>query len=314
MSTGKRIVIALGGNAILQPGQAGSFAEQLANVQVTADQIADLVAAGHTVIVTHGNGPQVGAILIQQEAGRAQVPAMPLDACGAQSQGLIGYMLQQCLGKSLRTRGIERPVATIVTQAVVNPDDPAFQHPTKPVGPFYNEDWAKQRMASTDERWIEDAGRGWRRVVASPNPQRIVEAQAVARLVETGAIVIVNGGGGIPVIEKDGDFVGVEAVIDKDLGAERVAHDVRAEVLMILTDVPRAAINYRTPQQRELDRVSLAEVEKYQQEGHFKAGSMGPKVEACRRFVANGGETAIIASLTQAVEAIAGRAGTHITR
>jgi carbamate kinase len=311
--TGKRIVIALGGNAILQPRQAGAFDEQLANVQSTTDQIAELVAAGHTVVITHGNGPQVGAILIQQEAGRNQVPAMPLDACGAQSQGLIGYMLQQCLGRSLKRKGIHRPVATIVTQAVVDPADPAFQNPTKPVGPFCPEDWARQRMATTDERWIEDAGRGWRRVVPSPDPKRIVEAPAIAQLVAAGAIVIANGGGGIPVIERDGDLVGVEAVIDKDLGAERVAHDVGAQVLMILTDVPRVALNYRTPNQRDLDRVTLNELVAYQEEGHFRAGSMGPKVEACRRFLENGGEEAIIASLHQALEAISGSAGTHIT-
>ncbi len=314
MTADKTIMIALGGNAILQPGQEGTAQEQLSNVESTADQIAELIFRGHRVVVTHGNGPQVGAILIQQEAGRAQVPSMPLDVCGAQSQGQIGYMLQQSLGKMLARRSIAKPVATVVTQMVVSPADPAFQNPTKPVGPFYSEDYARQRMQSADETWIEDAGRGWRKVVPSPDPIRIVEWDAILSLVQSGAIVIANGGGGIPVIERNGHYEGVEAVIDKDLGGECLAHDVKADVLMILTDVGHVALNYRMPNQRDLGTITLAKITQYQQEGHFKVGSMGPKVEACRRFVDRGGEAAIIASLDHAVDAVEGRSGTRITR
>lgn len=314
LAAGKKIVIALGGNAILQPSQRGSFEEQLSNVQATADQIAELAAQGHEIVVTHGNGPQVGAILIQNEAGRMQVPSMPLDACGAESQGLIGYMLQQCLARALSRKNIDRPVVTVVTQMVVSQNDPAFSNPTKPVGPFYDQSWAEKRMAENGEKWIEDAGRGWRRVVPSPDPVQIVERGAIIRLVEGGVLVVANGGGGIPVVHRDGDIRGVEAVIDKDLGAERLAHDVGANILMILTDVPRVAINYRTPQQQDLCRVTLAEIQSYQAAGHFKAGSMGPKVEACRRFVSNGGDAAIIASLQQVVDAIHGQAGTWIVK
>lgn len=314
MTTDKTIVIALGGNAILQPGQRGTVEEQLSNIESTADQIAELISRGCRIVVTHGNGPQVGAILIQQEAGREQAPPMPLDVCGAQSQGQIGYMLQQSLGKMLARRSIERPVVTVVTQMVVSPHDPAFQNPTKPVGPFYTEDYARRRMRSANEKWIEDAGRGWRRVVPSPDPIRIVERDAIISLVRSGAIVIANGGGGIPVVERNGHYEGIEAVIDKDLGGECLARDVRADILMILTDVGQVALNYRMPDQRDLDTVTLAEITQYQQEGHFKAGSMGPKVEACRRFVDLGGEASIIASLEHAVDAVEGRRGTRIIR
>ena len=314
MTTDKTIVIALGGNAILQPGQRGTVEEQLSNIESTADQIAELISRGCRIVVTHGNGPQVGAILIQQEAGREQAPPMPLDVCGAQSQGQIGYMLQQSLGKMLARRSIERPVVTVVTQMVVSPHDPAFQNPTKPVGPFYTEDYARRRMRSANEKWIEDAGRGWRRVVPSPDPIRIVERDAIISLVRSGAIVIANGGGGIPVVERNGHYEGIEAVIDKDLGGECLARDVRADILMILTDVGQVALNYRMADQRDLDTVTLAEITQYQREGHFKAGSMGPKVEACRRFVSQGGEAAIIASLEHAVDAVEGRRGTRIIR
>ena len=307
-------MIALGGNAIHQPGQRGTVQEQLRNVESTADQIAELISRGCRIVITHGNGPQVGAILIQQEAAREQTPPMPLDVCGAQSQGQIGYMLQQSLGKMLARRSIERPAVTVVTQMVVSPHDPAFHNPTKPVGPFYTEDYARQRMQSANERWIEDAGRGWRKVVPSPDPIRIVERDAIISLVRSGAIVIANGGGGIPVIERNGHYEGIEAVIDKDLGGECLARDVRADILMILTDVGQVALNYRMADQRDLDTVTLAEITQYQREGHFKAGSMGPKVEACRRFVSQGGEAAIIASLEHAVDAVEGRRGTRIIR
>lgn len=314
MDNAKTIVIALGGNAILQPGQNGTVDEQMENVDSTAEQVAELIAQGHRVVITHGNGPQVGALLIQQEAGRDRVPPMPLDVCGAESQGQIGYMLQQSIGKMLARRSIQRPVATVITQMVVDPNDPAFANPTKPVGPFYSAAYAEQRMKETGEKWIEDAGRGWRRVVPSPDPIRIVEQDAILSLVRTGAIVIANGGGGIPVIEKGGLYKGVEAVIDKDLGGECLARDVGADVLLILTDVAHVALHYKTPHQVDLHTVQLDDLIRYQQEGHFKAGSMGPKVEACRRFVERGGEAAIIAQLDRAVEAIHGNAGTRIVK
>jgi len=314
LDNAKTIVIALGGNAILQPGQNGTVDEQMENVDSTAEQVAELIAQGHRVVITHGNGPQVGALLIQQEAGRDRVPPMPLDVCGAESQGQIGYMLQQSIGKMLARRSIPRPVATVITQMVVDPNDPAFANPTKPVGPFYSAYYAEQRMKETGEKWIEDAGRGWRRVVPSPDPIRIVEQDAILSLVRTGAIVIANGGGGIPVIEKGGFYKGVEAVIDKDLGGECLARDVGADVLLILTDVAHVALHYKTPHQVDLHTVQLDDLIRYQQEGHFNAGSMGPKVEACRRFVERGGEAAIIAQLDKAVEAIHGNAGTRIVK
>ena len=314
LDNAKTIVIALGGNAILQPGQNGTVDEQMENVDSTAEQVAELIAQGHRVVITHGNGPQVGALLIQQEAGRDRVPPMPLDVCGAESQGQIGYMLQQSIGKMLARRSIPRPVATVITQMVVDPNDPAFANPTKPVGPFYSAYYAEQRMKETGEKWIEDAGRGWRRVVPSPDPIRIVEQDAILSLVRTGAIVIANGGGGIPVIEKGGLYKGVEAVIDKDLGGECLARDVGADVLLILTDVAHVALHYKTPHQVDLHTVQLDDLIRYQQEGHFNAGSMGPKVEACRRFVERGGEAAIIAQLDKAVEAIHGNAGTRIVK
>ncbi|MGE5541417.1 MAG: carbamate kinase [Bacillota bacterium] len=307
------MVVALGGNAILQPGQKGVYEEQIENVNKTCCQIVAMMKDGYRVVITHGNGPQVGNILIQNEAGSAQVPAMPLDVCGAESQGLIGYMIQQSLTNLLREEGIDRPVATVVTQMVVDRSDPAFSRPTKPVGPFYDEQRARRAMAEKHETWIEDSGRGWRKVVPSPDPVRIVEKDAILTLVESGAIVIANGGGGIPVVDDGETLTGVEAVIDKDLGGQRLAADIGADVFLILTDVPKVAINYRKPDQVDLDRITVDEVERYQREGHFKAGSMGPKVEACKRFVLECGGVAIISSLDRAVEALKGRAGTWIT-
>lgn len=311
---GKKIVVALGGNAILQPGQFGTIDEQRHNVDVTAEAIAELIRRGHQVVVTHGNGPQVGNILIQNEEASDQVPAMPLDVCGAESQGQIGYMIQQSLHNRLHALGIDKPVVTVVTQVVVDPQDPAFQNPTKPVGPFYTKEKAEELMAA--KGWvIKEAGaKGWRRVVPSPQPKAIFERDSVRALINSGAVVIASGGGGIPVKEERGLLTGVEAVIDKDLAGERLAHDVGAEVFIILTDVEQAALNFGTPEQKNLSRMTLVEAAQYAREGHFKAGSMGPKVEAARRFVANGGEQAIITSLHKAVEALEGRAGTVIVR
>lgn len=309
----KRIAVAFGGNAILQAGQEGTAQQQLTNVRNACEQVAKLIKNGYEVLVSHGNGPQVGSLLIQQEAASDEVPAMPLEVCVADTQGQIGYMVQQSLGNVFREVGIDKNVVTTVTQTVVEKDDEAFDNPTKPVGPFYSEAKAKQAMQEKDEVWVEDSGRGWRKVVPSPIPQKIVEAETIKELIANDNVVIASGGGGVPVIEdKNEELSGVEAVIDKDLATCQLAEDVGADVLMILTDVSNVAINFGTPQQKDLKTLSVEEIEEYQAEGHFDAGSMGPKVQAAVDFVKNGGERAIITSLDQATEAIKGNVGTQI--
>jgi carbamate kinase len=312
----QRVVVALGGNAILQRGQRGTADEQMKNVRATAEQIARMIEAGYEVIVTHGNGPQVGAILIQNELGVRQVPAMPMDVCGAESQGFIGYFFCQALTNALVSKKIigTNPVC-VVTQVLVDGNDPAFLNPTKPVGPFFEEGEARRRMAERQENWIEDSGRGWRRVVPSPDPKQIMERGAVKALVESGYVVVASGGGGVPVMKSaDGSLAGVEAVIDKDLAAERLAHEVKADILLMLTDVRNVLVNYREPSEKALGKVTVSDLEKYQLEGHFKAGSMGPKVEAMLRFLKNGGKRAVIACLDEALEALEGDRGTQLTR
>jgi carbamate kinase len=314
----KRVVVALGGNAILQRGQKGTYQEQLANVMKTSEQIAGMILSGkYQVVITHGNGPQVGAILLQNDAGESKfgVPAMPMDVCGAESQGLIGYMIQQCLREIFVKNGRpDIPVATIVTQVLVDKNDPAFKNPSKPVGPFYTEEEAK-RLAK-EKNWvvINDAGRGWRRVVPSPDPIAIIEKEPIIQLIEAHTVPIASGGGGIPVIEEDGKLIGVEAVIDKDLAGERLAEAVDADILLILTDVNGVAINYGKPNEKWLRRMTVEEAKKYMHEGHFAKGSMGPKVQAAIRFIEWGGERAVIASLDRAVDAIEGKTGTEIAR
>lgn len=312
--TKKTVVVALGGNAILQPGQGGTFEEQYGNVHRTVEQLAEMVLSGKwRLVITHGNGPQVGNILLQQDAAKAVVPPMPMDVCGAESQGFIGYMIQQAFHNVLAHAGRgDIPVATIVTQVLVDKADPAFENPTKPVGPFYSAEEAKRLQAEKGWHVVEDAGRGWRRVVPSPDPKAIVEREAIRILVENRAIVVASGGGGIPVIKEDGTYRGVEAVIDKDLAGERLAEDVGAAVFLILTDVDRVRLNYKKPGEKVLDRMTVAEAKGYAQQGHFAKGSMEPKVKACVRFIEAGGERAVIASLAQAVEAVEGRAGTQV--
>ena len=311
-----RILTALGGNAILQRGQKGSAEEQAENVEKTAEQIVRMIKAGHDVVVTHGNGPQVGAILIQNELGSSSVPAMPMDVCGAESQGMIGYMFCQSFQNIFAREGMkEHEAVCLVTRVEVDGDDPAFARPAKPVGPFSTEEAARRRMAETGEAWAEDAGRGWRRVVPSPEPRAVVDEKAINSLLEKGFTVIASGGGGIPVIRTPGGVLkGVEAVIDKDLAAERLAAAVGAEVLMIFTDVPGAAINYGRPDMKWLGRVTADELEAYEKEGHFRAGSMGPKIRAAIRFVKRGGNRAAIASLEDALEALEGKAGTQVVK
>jgi carbamate kinase len=317
MAVEKKVtVVALGGNAILQPGQKGTFEEQMVNVEVTCRQLVLMVTSGkYKIVVTHGNGPQVGNILLQNEAGKGVAAPMPLDVCGAQSQGLIGYMIQQTLHNLLAAAGRgDIPIATVVTQVVVDKTDPAFQNPTKPVGPFYTEGEAKRLEKEKGYHVREDAGRGWRRVVPSPDPMEIFEKEAIRQLVDARSIVIASGGGGIPVVREDGGLVGVEAVIDKDLAGERLAVDVGARIFLILTDVEQVKLHYKTPQEVALSRMTVAEATRYRAEGHFAKGSMEPKVRAAIRFIEAGGERAIITSLHRAMAALEGVAGTTITK
>ena len=311
----KKLVIALGGNALQEAGKPATAQAQLEVVEKTSEYIADIVERGYEVIVAHGNGPQVGRIVIQNEAASASTPAMPFDVCGAMSQGMIGYHIQQGLSKVLRHRGINKNVVTVVTQVVVDKDDPKFKAPSKPIGPFYTEEEAKAIAAEKGYTMKEDAGRGWRRVVASPLPVEIVELDAVKTLNDAGFVVVTVGGGGIPVVRNEaGDLEGVAAVIDKDLASEKLARDMDADALVILTAVEKVSINFKKPDQKDLDRMSAAEAKQYIKEGHFAPGSMLPKIEAALSFVeSKPGRIAIITSLDKAVDAIEGRAGTTIT-
>ena len=311
---GEKIVVALGGNA-LQSGKAEPTAEaQLKVVKNTCERIADISDMGYEVAVVHGNGPQVGRILLASETAKDVTPAMPFDVCGAMSQGYIGYHLQQALKYALNKKNRNIPVATIATQMVVEKDDPGFKNPTKPIGPFYTEEEAKALQEEKGYTMKEDAGRGWRRVVASPIPRKIVEIESVKQLWDS-TIVITCGGGGIPVIENwDGSLEGVAAVIDKDFAAELLAEQVDADVLMILTEVEKVAINYNKPDQQDLSHMSLKEAAQYCDEGQFAPGSMLPKVQACMKFVrAYPNKKAIITSLDKAIEALDGKTGTVIT-
>ncbi len=309
----EKIVIALGGNA-LQSGKSEATAEaQLEVVKKTCENIADISCMGYEIGVVHGNGPQVGRILLASETAKDVTPAMPFDVCGSMSQGYIGYHIQQALKFALAKRGRDIPTATVVSQVVVDKNDPAFSNPTKPIGPFYSEEEAKKLADEKGYSIKEDAGRGWRRVVASPRPQKIVEIEAVRTLWPT-TITVSVGGGGIPVIEnEDGTLSGVAAVIDKDFAAELLAEQVEADFLMILTEVDKVAINFNKPDQQNLGTITVAEAEKYIEEGHFAAGSMLPKVQAAVKFVkAFPGKKAVITSLDKAVDALKGVDGTTI--
>jgi len=309
------ILITLGGNAILPVRGTGTFDEQCAITRLTMQPIAALIREGVRVILSHGNGPIVGNILIRNEAAREQIPPMPLDVCGADSQGGIGYMMQQALDNELRRIGIQRPVTTVVTQVVVDERDPAFRRPTKPIGPFYTQERA--RLLAKEKGWnvTEDAGRGWRRVVASPKPLEVVEITAIRTLVDDGAIVIAAGGGGIPVARQwDGSLHGVEAVIDKDLASSLLARLLGCEMLCIITGVDRVALHYGKPDQRDLACATADELSEYAAAGHFPAGSMGPKVQAAIEFVRGGGREVVITSPAKLMEALEGTTGTRVRR
>lgn len=310
----KRIVIALGGNALQSKGTAATAEGQLEVVQRTCESIAKISCSGYEMALVHGNGPQVGRILLASEAAADVVPAMPFDVCGAMSQGYIGYHLQQSLKYALNVSNHNVPVVALTTQVIVDRADPAFQNPTKPIGAFYTEEEAKTLEAEKGYIMKEDSGRGWRRVVASPLPQKIVEIDAAKQLWND-AIVITCGGGGIPVVQNpDGSMEGVAAVIDKDFAAELLAEQVGADVLLILTEVEKVAINWGKPEQENLDNISLAQAARYVEEGHFAPGSMLPKVEAAMKFARTfPGKRAIITSLDKAIEALNGETGTVIT-
>ena len=310
----KKIVIALGGNALQEAGKPATAEAQLEVVEKTSEYIADIIGEGYKVIIAHGNGPQVGRIVLQNEYANPVSPAMPFDVCGAMSQGYIGYHIQQGLTKVLRSRGNKSDVVTVVTQVLVDRNDPKFKNPSKPIGPFYTEEEAKKIADEKGYVMKEDAGRGWRRVVASPMPVEIEELSAVKCLVDNGFVVVTVGGGGIPVIRNDkGELEGTAAGIDKDLASEKLAEDLDADALVILTAVEKVSINYKKPDQKDLDKLTVSEARKYMAEGQFAPGSMLPKIEAAVKFVeSKPGRITIITSLDKAVEALDGKAGTTI--
>jgi len=320
MNTDKKklVVIALGGNAIKQADEKGLAEEQFQNVAITCDQLVKMNAMNYKLIITHGNGPQAGNLLIQQEEGKELVPAMPLDMVGAMTQGQIGYMFQNTLQNYFMKKGKDIPIATIVTQVLVKEDDPDFKDPSKPVGPFYTQEEAlslKEEKGYIVKEVKPNVEKSWRRVVPSPEPFKIVESNCIQALIDSRAIVIASGGGGIPVMKKsDGTLQGLEAVIDKDKAGNVMAQSVDADIYLILTDVDNAKINFGKPDEKALGKITVAEAEKYLEDGHFLAGSMGPKVTAAIRFVKAGGERSIITSLSNAVNALEGKSGTIIVK
>lgn len=309
------MVIALGGNAIKQWEQKGNAEEQFENLRKSCFHIVKIIKRGYRVVLTHGNGPQVGNLLIQQEEASRVVPSQPIDVCDAMTQGQIGYMIQQVLLNELKDARLDRHVVTLITQVMVDREDPGFKNPTKPIGPFYN----RLQKENDETQWghvfekVKAMGDFYRRVVPSPDPLRILEAKMVKELLESGVIVIASGGGGIPVVlDHRGHLSGVEAVVDKDLAGEKLAESVGADLFMILTNVDKVFLHFGTKQQRALKALHLEEARQYLQDGHFPSGSMGPKIESCIRFLEYGGERAIITCLDCADKALDGREGTHL--
>jgi carbamate kinase len=308
----KKAVVALGGNALIKEGQEGNIYEQFENTRGAIKSIVGIIKEGWDVVITHGNGPQVGAILLQNELARDITPPMPLGICVAESEGFIGYMIQQNLSNFLKKENIERPVVTLITQVLVDEDDNTFKNPTKPIGPYYRDDEVENLIEEGYK--VKKLPEGWRIVVPSPDPKSIVEGEIIQKMLEDDIIVIASGGGGMPVIEKEGwGLDGLEAVIDKDLASERVAEAINAELLLILTNVEKVYLNYRTPNQKPLNSVSIKKIKKYYDEEHFPPGSMGPKILAAIRFLESGGKKVIITHVDKGWEAFKGKTGTHIT-
>ena len=307
----RTVVLAIGGNA-LAPAGLGEFADQEERARGVAKAAVSIVEAGERLLVVHGNGPQVGALAMAQEAVSREVPPQPLFVLGAMTQGQLGYLLSQAIGDALAEAGHERTVAAVMTQVVVSPDDPAFGHPTKPIGPFFSQGRANRLADARGWAVAEDSGRGWRRVVASPEPIEVVEAREIAELLEAGEVVVACGGGGVPVARVGSELVGVDAVIDKDFAAALIGQLVGASSLLLITGVEKVLLDFGTPTERAVDSMTVAEARGHLADGQFPPGSMGPKVQAALQFVEAGGGTAIITSLDRIAGAVAGTAGTRI--
>jgi len=308
----KTILLAVGGNSLIRAGEKGTTAEQLANARRTAVEIVRLIQAGYHLVITHGNGPQVGAALLRSERAVSQVPGQPLDVCGACSQGEVGYLLEQSLNNELSRAGLDTPVIALLTQSVVSADDPAMKHPTKPIGPFYSRSEAEERRRTLGWNIVEDAARGYRRIVPSPDPVDIIELDTIRDLVGHGVLVIACGGGGIPVVRREGALLGVEAVIDKDRASALLAAKLNADLFVISTDTDYVYLDYKKPTQRTITQTTADDLEKHLRDGHFPPGNMGPKIESVLRFLRSGGEEAIITSYEYLSQAVDGTAGTHV--
>ncbi|HZQ67556.1 MAG TPA: carbamate kinase [Terriglobales bacterium] len=308
----KRLLIAVGGNSLIRAGEKGTVQEQRTNARRTAAAIVSLIRSGYHIVITHGNGPQVGAALLRSERAASQVPGQPLDVCDAVTQGEIGYLLQQSLHNELRAAGLDTPVVTLLTQCVVSASDPAMNHPSKPIGPFYSRSDAEERKRQFAWQIVEDAARGYRRIVPSPEPTEIVELEVIRDLVDHGVLVVAAGGGGIPVTSDAGTLAGIEAVIDKDRASALLASALEVDVFVISTDTDYVYLDYKKPTQQPLKQVTMAELEQHFKAGHFPPGNMGPKVESVLRFLARGGKQAIITSYEYLEQALEGEAGTHI--
>ena len=308
----KTILIAIGGNSLIRAGEKGTVAEQTVNARRTAAAIVGLVREGFRLVITHGNGPQVGADLLRSERAADQVPPQPLDVCGAATQGEIGYLLVQALRTELEAVHLHSPIVSVITQCVVRVDDPAMQHPSKPIGPFYSRVEAKEKRRTLGWQIIEDAARGYRRVVPSPDPTEIVELEVIRDLVNDGVLVVACGGGGIPVVEEDGKLRGVEAVIDKDRASALLASELGVDIFAISTDSDFVYLDYRKPTQRPIYAITAADIAKHHAAGQFPPGNMGPKVESALRFLSGGGKEVIITSYEHLFNAVHATAGTHI--
>ena len=314
MADSKVAVVAVGGNALVKDKNKQTVEDQFDAARDTMGHIAEMIKAGWNVVLSHGNGPQVGFILRRSELSLHELHPVPLDYCGADTQGAIGYMFQKALNNHFEEKGMDKKALTVVTMVEVDKNDPAFQNPTKPIGSFLDEETAKERM-KTGKTFVEDAGRGWRQVVPSPKPMRIVEVDAIKTLVDAGFVVVASGGGGIPVVEKeDGGLIGIEAVIDKDFASALLAETIKADLLLISTAVEKVAINFNKPDVKWLDKMTVAEAKQYIAEGHFAPGSMLPKIQACIDFLEKGGEKALITDPENIPRALNGETGTWIVK